>query len=367
MEHKPKILVVDDEKHNLIMMEAMLIPQGYEVLLARDGIEALEMAHTNLPDVILLDVMIPKMDGFEVARRLRSDTTTEFIPIVMVTALCEVDDRVRALEIGADDFLTKPVDKTELRARVKSLVKVKAYNDCMKNYQKELEEEVARQTEQLREAFQQIKVASLDTILRLSRAAEYKDEDTGAHIQRVSLYASAVARELGHDDEMIDNILYAAPMHDVGKLGIPDHILLKPGKLEPEEWVLMRQHTTIGAAILAGSSSNIVQIARIIALSHHEKWDGSGYPQGLSGTMIPIVGQITAIADVFDALTSKRTYKEASTIEESFTVIQENSGKHFDPVVVDAFLAIETEIRTIFTQHHDEGESLFRRIIGIAK
>ena len=353
MQSKPKILVVDDEERNLRLMKAMLIPLGYEVVLARDGIEALDQVKKILPDVILLDIMMPKMDGFEVARQLKEDEEAKIIPIVMVTALKEVEDRVKALEVGADDFLTKPVDNTELRARVNSLLKVKAYNDHMLNHQKELEAEVAKRTEQLRQAFEKIKVASLDTIYRLSRAAEYKDEDTGAHIQRMSNYAATVAHKVGLNEEAKDAILYAAPMHDVGKIGIPDQILLKPGRLDPDEWEIMKQHSILGAQILEGSDAESIKLAEVVALTHHEKWDGSGYPKGLKGSEIPLAGRITAIADVFDALTSKRPYKEPFPLEKAFIIIKEGRGSYFDPLVVDAFFAVEDEILSIKEKYKD--------------
>ena len=353
MKSKPKILVVDDEERNLRLMKAMLIPLGYEVVLARDGLEALDRVRKIPPDVILLDIMMPKMDGFELARQLKEDEGTKIIPIVMVTALKEVEDRVKALEVGADDFLTKPIDKTELQARVSSLLKVKAYNDHMLNHQKELEAEVAKRTEQLQQAFEKIKVASLDTIYRLSRAAEYKDENTGAHIQRMSRYSAAVARQIGLDDSTVEAILYAAPMHDVGKIGIPDLVLIKPGRLDPNEWEIMKQHSILGVQILEGSDAESIKLAEVIAHTHHEKWDGSGYPEGLKGSEIPIAGRITAIADVFDALTSKRPYKEAFPLEKAFIIIKEGQGSHFDPLVVDAFFAVENEIMSIKEKYKD--------------
>jgi putative two-component system response regulator len=367
MENKKKILVADDEERNRVLVEAMLHSMGYDVVLAKDGIEALDLAHSESPDVILLDIMMPKMDGFETAIKLRSNEETKLIPVVMVTALHDVEDRVRALNAGADDFLTKPINKTELSARVQSLVKVKAYNDYMKNYQKDLEEEVARKTLLLREALHQIKIASLDTILRLSYAAEYKDENTGSHIQRVSLYAAAIARQMGMDDETVDSILYASLMHDIGKIGIPDYILLKSSSLDIAEWKIMRQHTTIGAAIMKGSSSNIVQLAEQIALNHHEKWDGSGYPQGLSGTDIPLVGRIVIVADVFDALTSNRPYKKTISVEKAFTIIHKRKGTHFDPAVVDAFFAIKDEIRKIISQKNNDKEYFLRGLDNVNK
>jgi len=322
MKNKPKILVVDDENRNLRLMEAMLIPLGYEVILARDGIEALDKVRKIPPDVILLDIMMPKMDGLEVAKQLKENEGTKIIPIVMVTALREVEDRVKAFDVGADDFLTKPVDNTELRARLGSLLKVKAYNDHMLNHQKELEAEVAKRTEQLRQAFEKIKVASLDSIYRLSRAAEHKDKDTGAHIQRMSHYAATVAHKVGLNEEAIEAILYAAPMHDVGKIGIPDQILLKPGRLDPDEWEIMKQHSILGVQILEGSE-------------------------------IPLAGRITAIADVFDALTSRRPYKEPFPLQKAFTIIKEGRGSHFDPKVVDAFFAAEDEILSIKEKYKD--------------
>lgn len=364
MERKSKVLVVDDEDRILRLMEALLIPLGYEVILAHDGEDAIKKVREIPPDVILLDIMMPKMDGFEVARQLKGDETTKIIPIVMVTALKEVEDRVKALEMGADDFLTKPVDKTELEARVRSLLKVKAYNDHMRDYQKELEAEVAKRTKQLRQALEKVKVASLDTIHRLSKAAEYKDEDTGAHILRMSNYSAAVARKMGLDETTVESILYAAPMHDIGKIGTPDSILLKPGKLDPDEWEIMKQHAVNGGRILEGSDAEFINLGEVIALSHHEKWDGAGYPQGLSGEKIPLVGRIVAIADVFDALTSKRPYKGPFSLEKSYEIIREGRGNHFAPDVVDAFFAIEDEILTIKERYKDEGESLFVKIAG---
>ncbi len=239
---RPKILIVDDEPVNLHVIEAMLTPMGYECATASDGGTGLAKAQAWNPDCILLDVMMPYMDGFEVARLLRQDAITRHTPIVMVTALQETQARVKALEAGADDFLSKPVDRMELRARVQSLVKLKAYQVRIENQQKILEENVALQTEHLRQALQNLQRASLDTIVRLARASEYKDEDTGMHIQRMSHYAAAIARKIGLPDEETDNILYAAPMHDIGKIGIPDSILLKSDRLTEAEWDAGQSH-----------------------------------------------------------------------------------------------------------------------------
>ncbi len=347
------VLVVDDELFNRELLEGLLVPLGYEVTLAEDGKDALEKIKEKAPDVILLDIMMPIMDGFEVARRLKEKKETKSIPIVMVTALSEVEDRIKALEAGANDFLTKPVDIAELRATVSSQMQVKAYHDHMRDYQKELEAEVAKRTKQLREAFEKIKIASLDTIYRLSRAAEYKDEDTGAHIKRMSHFSAAVAKQMNLDDNTIETILYAAPMHDIGKIGIPDRILQKQAKLEPDEWKIMKKHTIIGSQIMEKSDAEFIKLGEIIALTHHEKWDGSGYPKRLKGKAIPLAGRITAIADVFDALTSKRPYKRPFSLEKSFTIIKEGKGSHFDPKVVSAFFSIKKEIISIKEKYQD--------------
>ena len=361
---KPKILVVDDEDRNRRLMEALLVPLGYEVILAVDGEEALWKVQETPPDVILLDIMMPGINGFDVAKKLKENEQTRVIPIVMVTSLQDVESRIKALEAGADDFLSKPVDKTELQARVRSSLQVKAYNDHMRDYQKELQAEVAKRTEELRQAFEKIKTASLDTIHRLSRASEYKDEDTGAHIKRMSNYSAAVARQMGLSEDTAGSILYASPMHDAGKIGIPDKILLKPGKLDPDEWAIMKQHTLIGGKILAGSDAGFIRLGEIVALIHHEKWDGTGYPRGLKGKKIPLVGRIVAIADVFDALTSKRPYKEPYSLEKSYEIIKEGRGTHFDPDVVDAFFASENDLLAIKEQYKDEHQSLLIRMVG---
>ncbi|MBW1682204.1 MAG: response regulator [Deltaproteobacteria bacterium] len=364
MEKKPKILVVDDEEQNLRLMEALLVPLGYDVVVARNGEETFDRVAKTNPDVILLDILMPGLNGFEVAKKLKASEGTRIIPIVMVTSLNDVEDRVRALEAGADDFLAKPVEMTELRARVQSSLKIKAYYDHMRDYQKKLEAEVARRTAQLKAAFEKIRGASLETIYRLSRAAEYKDEDTGAHILRMSNYSSVVARKMGLNGRVVDSILYAAPMHDVGKIGTPDRILLKPGKLTMAECETMKQHAATGGKILEGADPGFMRLAEVVALTHHEKWDGSGYPNGLKGKKIPLAGRIVAIGDVFDALTSKRPYKEAFSLEKSYEIIRQSRGTHFDPDVVDAFFSAEDEIVAIKDRYPDEKESLFVRIAG---
>jgi putative two-component system response regulator len=352
-----RILVVDDDERNLELMEAMLIPLGYRVELARDGREALVEARKSPPDLILLDVMMPGMDGYEVVRQLKRDKRTGNVPIVMVTALVEVEDKVKALEAGADDFLSKPVEEMELQARVKSLLKVKAYNDHLINYQQELETEVQRRTEQLRLAAQKIEDAYLDTVLKLAKAAEFRDTETGAHVVRVGHYAANIAKTMGLGDKVAKAIMRSAPMHDVGKIGIPDFILLKPGPLDYHEREIMKQHTIIGGRILEGSRNGLVKLCRVIALSHHERWDGHGYPYRLKGTEAPLAGRITAVADVFDALVSRRPYKESFATEKAFNTIHKGSGTQFDPQVVAAFFDCRDKIVETKEQYPDDRDS----------
>jgi putative two-component system response regulator len=361
----PKVLVVDDEMLNLKLIAAMLKPQGYEVILAKDGEECLAKANETPPDLILLDIMMPGMNGFEVVTRLKQEEKFALVPVVMVTALQDVNDRVKALEVGADDFLSKPVDRMELRARVRSLLKVKAYYDHMTNYQQELESEVSRRTLEIQEtnkklakAHEKLRGASLETIFRLSRAAEFKDEDTGAHIIGMSRISARLAEKMGLSQATVESILYASPMHDIGKIGIPDRILLKQGPLTDDEWSIMRQHTVYGGKILERSEIGFLRLGEVIATTHHEKFDGTGYPRGLSGRQIPLAGRIVAVADVFDALMSRRPYKPAFTMEQSVGIIQEGRGRHFDPDVVDAFVADLSEIQRIwrFSQEEHEGE-----------
>jgi len=347
------ILVVDDNSMNIELMEAHLGPQGYNIVTATRGQEALDIIDNQSIDLILLDVMMPGINGFEVTRKVRTAKPSKYIPIILITALSETKKRVEGINAGCDDFITKPVDKYELCSKVKSLLKIKNYNDLKENYKKELEAEVAARTKSLEQAMLNLKAASIETINRLTRAAEYKDEDTGAHIVRMSLYSEAVARSIGLDEATTENILLSAPMHDLGKISTPDHILLKPGKFDADEWEIMKQHAVVGAKILTGSDSEIIKLGEVIARSHHEKWDGSGYPDGLKGEQIPIAARIVAIADVFDALSSERPYKKAFSEDKTFSIIKEGRGSHFDPNVVDAFFAAQEEILAIKQKYAD--------------
>ncbi|MFH1031963.1 MAG: HD domain-containing phosphohydrolase [Chloroflexota bacterium] len=342
---KARILVVDNKEDSLRSTEGMLLSLGFQVVTAHNSKEALEKVTQNPTNVVLLDdALISGTNGFEMVRKLKRNAVSAVVPIVLMISQANLEDRQKALAVGVDDFLNKPIDKSELQARLNCLLKVNAYNVRMLDLSREVEAEVAKRTESLQKALEKIKIASLDTVYRLSRAAEYKDEDTGAHVQRMSHYSSAIARAAGYDDEFVENILWAAPMHDIGKIGIPDRILQKPGKLDTDEWAIMKQHTTIGVEILKDASADFIKLAGIIAYNHHEKWDGSGYPQELKGTDIPIAGRIVALADVFDALTSDRVYRPAVPLEKALAIIKEGQGSHFDPALVDTFVSIKDEI-----------------------
>jgi len=360
---KPRILVVDDEERNLQLLEAVIIPLGYEVEFAMNGREAIEKAVSAKPDVILLDIMMPELDGFDAAKAIKNSVATGHIPIIMVTSLKESEQKIQAYELGVDDFISKPFDQTEVRARIKSLIKVKQYNDMLRNYQQALEMQLREKTEDLEQALSKLQFASRDTIHRLSAAAEYKDEDTGYHILRVMNFSALLARKIGFEESHVERILFAAPMHDIGKIGIPDHILLKEDKLTDEEWDIMKKHTEIGADILNDSEDENIQTAKIIALSHHEKWDGSGYPNGLKGEEIPIEGRITAVADVFDALTSRRPYKKPFPLEKALGIIKEGRGRHFDPAIVDVFFESMDDILEIQSKYSDCNTSKFLEMV----
>ncbi|SHF51452.1 putative two-component system response regulator [Desulfacinum infernum DSM 9756] len=354
----PVILVADDEKRYLDLLRKLLEPLGYEVVTAEDGLDAWRRVRENPPDLILLDLAMPGLDGLEVLRRVKADAVVKHIPVVMVTGMDDSRTRVEALEEGADDFLSKPFDYAELRARVRSLLKVKAYHDHLRRYNLRLEKTVEERTRELREALEHLKAVSEETILRLCRAAEYRDEETGMHIWRMSRYSAAVAEAMGLGSDFVESMLHAAPMHDIGKIGIPDHILLKPGRLTDHEREIMKKHTLIGARILEGGRTAYVRMGEVIALTHHEKWNGTGYPRGLKGNEIPLEGRIVAVADVFDALTSRRPYKEPYSLEKSLEVIGRERGGHFDPEVVDAFFRALDRIRSIREEFDDRRAQL---------
>lgn len=361
MDKKPKkLLVIDDELTNRKVLEGLLRLMGHEVVLAASGQEGLDLLTPEI-DLVLLDIMMPNMDGYEVAVRMREKYDYAELPIIMVTALSSKSDRIRAVEAGANDFISKPIDQLELKVRLGSLLKLKEANDESKRHQMIIEEQVRVRTaalslamENLAAQQQNTKAAYLDTIDRLALAAEYRDDDTYQHIQRVGALTGFLAEKIGMSAAEAEIVKYASLMHDVGKIGIPDAILLKPGRLTDEEWVIMRQHTTIGARILDFSCSELLQTGSIIALNHHERWDGTGYPQGLSGENIPLMGRLCMVVDVFDAIRSHRPYKPAFPLERALEVLQEGKGTMFDPAIIDLFVKNIGEIVPLWDQSYPE-------------
>ena len=347
-----RILVVDDEERNRRLLVAMLEAEGYTALEAAEGRQALELARQSLPDLVLLDIMMPGMDGYEVARALKADAATKSVPVVMVTALDDRDSRLRGLEAGAEEFVTKPVERNELRIRVRNLLRLKEFSDFLADHNRILETRVAERTHQLVASYR-------ETIATMTRAASYKDEETGAHVARISFYSVDLAQALGLDAEFCDVIHYASPMHDVGKIAIPDAILGKPGRFEPHEWEIMKSHAALGEKLLRGTDSPYLLMGAEIAGAHHERWDGGGYPLGLTGEAIPISARIMNICDQYDALRSKRPYKPAFFHEKAFEIITVGDGRtlpsHFDPTVLEAFKGCVGRFRDIFEAHRDEG------------
>jgi putative two-component system response regulator len=348
-----RVLAADDQEETRRVLQRALMSLGYEVEVACDGIEALAKLPLGV-DLVLVDARMPGLDGFEVARRIRAEPEHRDIPIIMVTGLDSREDRLRAVEAGVSDFIAKPFELTELRVRTESLLRLKEATDALKRHRAELEQTVTKRTADLRaalegmaEAQRSTYAAHLDTIRRLVIAAEYKDRDTAAHIERIGLYSELIATRLNLPPGEIELIRHASPMHDVGKIGIPDAVLLNPRKLDPDEWEIMKTHTTIGARILHGSPSPVLQAGEVIALAHHERWDGSGYPAGVRGEDIPLAGRICAVADVFDALTSDRHYRDALPNDTVWEMMQGERGQHFDPGVLDVFLGCRDAVEAI--------------------
>ncbi len=360
-----RILIVDDEERNIKLLTHLCQNLGYSVLTAGSGSEAIEKTTAEMPDLILMDVMMPGMDGFEATERIKAVEGTKQIPIIIVTALDQKKDKLKGISIGANDFLSKPIDTEELSLRIRNNLEIKDYHDLLIDHNVKLEEEVSKRTEELKKAYEEVdqaykKVQSsyIETIQRLNMAAEYKDEETGAHIRRISLYTKELAGALGMDFDFIETIYYASPMHDIGKVGIPDMILLKNQALSPEEWAVMKTHTTIGAKILGESNSTFLEMAEEIALTHHERWSGSGYPRALKGEEIPLPGRITNIADQYDALRSKRPYKEGFPHHEVLQIITEGDGRtspdDFDPSILEVFKKIDKRFEEIYDTQADE-------------
>ena len=319
-DHRPRLLLVDDEPTNLQLLRQVL-QADYRLLFATDGARALQLAKEQRPDLILLDIMMPGMDGYAVCQALKRQPLTAHIPVIFVTALTDTQDETRGFDVGAVDYITKPVSPPVVRARVRTQLSL-VHTD-------------------------ELRASRLQIVQCLGRAAEYKDNETGRHVIRMSLYAQQLALAAGCSAAWAEDLLHAAPMHDIGKIGIPDAVLLKPGPLDAPEWEVMRTHPHIGAEIIGNHGAHVLQLARSIALAHHEKWGGSGYPHGLAGEAIPLEARICAIVDVFDALTSTRPYKKPWSTEDAVAHIQSQAGKHFEPRLVELFVALLPQLLPI--------------------
>jgi len=358
---KATILAVDDTPDNLTLISGLLKDE-YHVRVVNGGEKALKIARSdNAPDLILLDIMMPDIDGYEVCKQLKADKKTSHIPIIFLTAKTEVDDETHGLELGAVDYITKPISPPIVVARVRTHLALKRMQDFLRDQNAFLESEVAKRTQEIM-AIQDV------TIHAMASLAETRDNETGNHIRRTQHYVKVLAEKLRHhprfssvlDDEMTIAMLFkSAPLHDIGKVGIPDSILLKPGKLTPEEFEIMKSHTTLGRDAIVEAEQHLgiavpfLRYAKEIAYSHQEKWDGSGYPQGIAGDDIPVSARLMALADVYDALISRRVYKAPMPHGDAVKIIMEGRGKHFDPDMVDAFLECQEEFKAIGERYVD--------------
>ena len=339
MGKKHTALIVDDVPENIDVLVGIL-KDKYSLRAAVGGRAALEiLGSRDLPDIVLLDIMMPEIDGYQVCEFIKSNPATKNIPVIFITAMNDEADEAKGFTAGAVDYITKPISPPIVLARV-------ATHLALSDQKKHLESLVEERTAELYET-------RLEIVRRLSIAADYKDNETGEHIIRMSKYCQLVGKGYGLTKEEQNLLLNASPMHDIGKIGIPDNILLKPGKLDPDEWEIMKTHTLIGAAIIGDHPSDLMKMAKLIALTHQEKWDGTGYPNGLKGEEIPLPGRIVTVADVFDALTSDRPYKKAWSVEEAVEEIKRESGTHFDPKAVEAFLKVLPEILVVMKNHQD--------------
>jgi putative two-component system response regulator len=357
---QPKIMIIDDESLTIEVVKEHLRVDGYKHFVSTDNaVHALSMISREQPDIVLLDIRMPQVSGLDILKEMHGDQRLANVPVIVLTATTDEEVKLQALELGATDFLHKPIHCGELLARMRNILMAKAYQDHLRDYSQTLETAVRQRTAEL-------EVSRQEVIHCLARAAEFRDDDTGRHVIRVGRYARIVGDELGMDEPTLDLLEQAAQLHDIGKIGIPDAILLKPGKLTPEEFDAMqkhcnygkkiiermpdnearqlRHHTDLGARILDCAHSPILKLAMKIALTHHERWDGTGYPLGLAGEHIPLEGRITAVADVFDALSSKRPYKPAFPLEKCFAIMREGRGTQFDPEALDAFFARQIDI-----------------------
>lgn len=353
----PLVVIIDDEFTSRVILEriAQSIQKNILVKTFGDPIAALSWVRDNQPDMILVDYMMAGMTGLEAVQQIRQIASLEGVPIVVVTSIEDRDIRYQALEAGASDFITKPIDPYECRIRCRNMLYLRLQQKIILRHSYSLEQQVL-------DATKQIRFREQETLHRLAKAGEYRDTDTGNHVLRMAKYSYLIAEKLGMPHERCELIELAAPMHDIGKIGIPDHILLKPGKLVPEELTIMRTHPQIGYQILQGSPSKYLSLGAEIALSHHEKYDGSGYPHGTKGEKIPVEARIVAVADVFDALTSERPYKAKWSNEAGLEYLTANSGTHFDPACVEAFIAQFSQAELIQQQLQDTSAAILGQL-----
>ncbi len=365
--HRPTVLVVDDTVSNLTLITDLLKPY-YRIKAAISGESALKVVLADPPDLVLLDIMMQGMSGFDVCKQMKADPRLRDIPVIFLTAMCAVGDETHGLEIGAVDYITKPVSPPIVLARVANTLKLKASADFLRDQNTFLEEEVNRRTREVR-AIQDV------TILAMASMAETRDNETGNHIRRTQHYVKVLAERLRDHPRfahylsgpMIELLYKSAPLHDIGKVGIPDRILLKPGKFEPQEFEIMKTHTTLGRDAIQQAEDNLgmrvpfLDIAKEIAYSHQEKWDGSGYPEGLAGDAIPISARLMAVADVYDALISRRVYKEGMPHEKAVGIMVAGRGQHFDPDILDAFMGLQDEFRAIAARFFDSDADLAKK------
>ena len=337
-----KILIVDDNILNVQILKKILAEEGfYHISSTTDATQAVKLYKDIRPDLLLLDYNMPGINGVDIIIELRSMDPSDYLPILMLTAEEDVSLRAKALQSGAKDFLRKPYDRLEVILRSRNILEVRLLYSQALHQNRSLEDQVADRTKELKET-------RMDVIQRLARMAEFRDKETGQHIVRMSRYCLALAKTIGLTPSQCDLILATSPLHDIGKIAIPDSILLKPAKLDFHEMEIMKSHAVVGSQLLSGSNSAFLKMASVIAQSHHERWDGSGYPNKIKGEDIPLVGRICAVCDVFDALTSKRPYKEAWTFDDSMSEIIKGTGKHFDPNLVEAFLDIREDVKYIY-------------------
>ena len=333
-----QVLLVDDELMNRKVASKILKKEGFEVVEAVDGLEALERLKSFDIDIILIDLMMPNMDGYEATKIIKQDENLSSIPLIILSALSDKSAILKGLRLGADEYLTKPYDIAEFKLRVHNANKLRSFYKMSKDNEEYLEKKVDEKTKALQEALIEVENSEKDIVSILAKVGEYKDNETSMHTIRVGEISALLAKEFGYSDEEVELVRLSAPMHDIGKIGIEDAILLKNGKLTQEEFEVMKTHASIGATILSVKQTPLLSFASQIAQSHHEKYNGKGYPQGLSGEDIPLIARIVAVVDVFDALMSKRPYKEPFSLEKTLSIIKRDSGIHFDPKVVEKFL-----------------------------